>query len=338
MNRKPLDQHIVDEPSGFQFFQAVRLLEKIYPELKAVGKDALPHEEIVRFRSRVTLDFPASEIHEFRPRNDETDVGAPYEMLVNFMGLVGVSGVLPRAYSDLVLDRIRYRDTALWSFLDIFTHRSVSLFYKAWAKYRFPIGYERGNDDFTSSLMDLVGLGTGDLRGHMSLANGDESLLPYAGLITQKPHSVNAVENVLSDYFSTTARVDQFFGQWLKLSEQDTVSLGKRNHVLGRTAIAGSSIWDHQSKFRLRLGPLTLEQFQAFLPNGSAHSALGSILRFMVGLEFDFDVQLILMRTQVPASILTTRAKRRPMLGWTSFLKTTPVQEDDEQLVLSLNA
>lgn len=338
MNRKPLNQHLADDPSGFQFFQAVRLLEKIHPHLKSVGREALPHEETVRFRSRVTLDFPASEIHEFRPRNDETDVGPPMEMLVNFMGMVGVSGVLPRAYSDLVLDRIRYRDTALWAFLDIFTHRSVSLFYKAWAKYRFPIGYERGNDDFTSSLLDFIGLGTEALRGHMSLAAGDESLLPYAGLITQKPHSVNAVENVLSDYFNTTARVDQFFGQWLELSEQDTVSLGVRNHSLGRTAIAGTSVWDHQSKFRLRLGPLTLEQYQAFLPNGSAHAALGSILRFMVGLEFDFDVQLILMRTQVPACILTTRAKRRPMLGWTSFLKTTPVQQDDEQLVLGLNA
>jgi type VI secretion system protein ImpH len=338
VKQKPLDQHIVDEPSGFQFFQAVRLLEKIYPNLKPVGREALPHEEIVRFRSRVTLDFPASEIHELRPRNDETDVGPPFEMLVNFMGMVGVSGVLPRTYSDLVLERIRYRDTALWAFLDIFTHRSVSLFYKAWAKYRFPIGYEHGNDDFTSSLLDFVGLGTEALRGHMSLASGDESLLPYAGLITQKPHSVNAIENVLSDYFNTTARVDQFFGQWLKLSDQDIVSLGRRNHSLGRTAIAGTSVWDHQSKFRLRLGPLTLEQFQAFLPNGSAHQALGSILRFMVGLEFDFDVQLILMRKQVPASILTTRAKRRPMLGWTSFLKTTPVEQDDEQLVLSLNA
>lgn len=338
MNEQPLDQHLTDEPYGYQFFQAVRLLEKIFPDLKSVGKDALPHEEIVRFRSRVTLDFPASEIHELRRRNAETDVGPPLEMHVNFMGMVGVSGVLPRAYSDLVLERLRYRDTALWSFLDIFTHRSVSLFYKAWAKYRFPIGYELGNDDFTSSLLDFVGLGTNALRGQMYLEHGEESLLPYAGLITQKPHSVNAVENILSDYFDTTARIVQFFGQWLELSDNDTVSLGEQSNMLGRTAIAGSRVWDYQSKFRVRLGPLTLQQFQAFLPNGSAHKSLGSIVRFLVGLEFDFDVQLVLMQTQVPASILTTRAMRRPMLGWTSFLKTIPLSEDDEQLVLSLDA
>lgn len=338
MDERPLDQILIDEPSGFQFFQSVRLLEKVFPNLKAVGKDALPHEEVVRFRSRITLDFPASEVQELRSRDADNEVGPPFEMHVNFMGMVGVSGVLPRAYSDLVLERIRYRDTALWAFLDIFTHRSVSLFYKAWSKYRFPIGYELGNDDFTSSLLDFIGLGTADLRGQMHLEHGEESLLPYAGLITQKPHSVAAVENVLSDYFNVTAHLDQFFGQWLTLNEEDRTSLGRRSNILGQTAIAGSSIWDHQSKFRLQLGPMTLQQFQGFLPNGSAHKSLGSILRYMVGLEFDFDVQLILMRTQVPASILTTRAMRRPMLGWTSFLKTVPVDEDDGQLVLSLDA
>jgi predicted component of type VI protein secretion system len=56
----------------------------------------------------------------------------------------------------------------------------------------------------------------------------------------------------------------------------------------------------------------------------------------MVGQEFDYDIQLVLQKTQVPACILTTRAKRRPMLGWTSFLKTEPVNNDDDQLVLSL--
>jgi predicted component of type VI protein secretion system len=55
----------------------------------------------------------------------------------------------------------------------------------------------------------------------------------------------------------------------------------------------------------------------------------------MVGLELDFDVRLRLEAKQVPGVILTTRALRRPMLGWTTFLKTGPFAEDDEQLVLS---
>lgn len=333
---KPLNQELTDEPYRFEFFQAVRLLEKVFPEKRPVGRDAMPKEEIVRFRSRVALDFPASQIHEIRESVDENGDQQKPEMLVNFMGMVGVSGVLPTPYTDLVLDRIRHRDTAMWSFLDIFTHRAVSMFYRAWCKYRFPIGYERGNDEFTAYLYDIGGLGTKGLRGRLSLA--DESLLPYIGLIAQKPHSCNALENIVSDYFGTTAKIRQFFGQWLPLDSADYTRLGQRNSALGVSAIAGTQIWEQQSKFRVRLGPLPFKQFQDFLPNGSAHHPLKSIIRFMVGLEFDFDVQLILNKKQVPSSILTTRAQRRPMLGWTTFLKTKPFKKDDEQVVLQMDA
>lgn len=335
MADKPLNQILVDEPYRFEFFQAVRLLEKIFPEKRPVGRNAMPNEEIVRFRSRVALDFPASEIHEVRESFDERTNEEKLEMLVNFMGMVGVSGVLPQPYTDLVLDRIRHRDTAMWAFVDIFTHRSVSMFYRAWRKYRFPVGYERGNDDFTSYLFDLIGLGTEKLRGRMSLP--DESLLPYCGLIAQKPHSCNALQNVLSDYFLAKAEVRQFHGQWLNLEPSDYTRLGKRNSSLGESAIAGTRVWEQQSKFRVRLGPLDFQKFQAFLPVGSAHKPLRSIVRFMVGLEFDYDIQLVLKKKQVPSTILTTRAQRRPMLGWTAFLKTRPFQADDRQVVLQTN-
>lgn len=331
MAKKPLNRVLVDEPYRFDFFQAVRLLERIFPKKKAVGQEALPHEEPVRFRSRIALDFPPSDIHEMIESGDEEK--SP-EMLVNFMGMVGVNGVLPTHYTELVLGRIRYQDTAMWSFLDIFTHRAVSMFFRAWAKYRFPLAYERGNDDFTAYLFDITGLGTKGLRGRMNLQ--DESLLPYAGLISQKPHSANALENVLCDYFGTTAKALQFFGQWIALNKADLTKLGADNSNLGMSAIIGTKIWDQQSKFRIRMGPLMFKQFQAFLPNGSAYKQLRSIVKFIVGLEFDYDVQLTLKATQVPSAILTTKAVRRPMLGWTSFLKTKPFKRDDDQVVLAL--
>ncbi len=332
MADKPLDQILIDEPYRFEFFQAVRLLEKVFPERRAVGRNAMPKEEIVRFRSRVAVDFPASEIHEIRESIDEKTGEQRLEMLVNFIGMVGVSGVMPQPYTDLVLDRIRHRDTAMWSFLDIFTHRMASMFYRAWRKYRFPIGYERGNDDFTGYLFDLVGLGTKGLRGRMSLP--DESLLPYAGLIAQKPHSVNALENILSDYFGAPAKVQQFCGQWLNLEPADYTRLGRRNSGLGESAIAGTRVWEQQSKFRVCMGPVDFKHFQSFLPSGTANGPLRSIVKFIVGLEFDFDVQLILEKQQVPSTILTTRAMRKPLLGWTTFLKTKPFKADDRQVIL----
>jgi type VI secretion system protein ImpH len=140
--------------------------------------------------------------------------------------------------------------------------------------------------------------------------------------------------NILGDYFDVNAKVIQFFGQWLDLDRQSYTKLGAANSLLSRSAIIGTRIWDQQSKFRIILGALSFKQFQAFLPNGSAHNALNSVVRFMTGLEFDFDVKLKLAAAEVPSCILTTRAIRRPMLGWSSWLKTKPFTEDDEQVIL----
>lgn len=334
MAAKSLEKVILEEPYRFEFFQSIRLLEKMFPARKRVGGDAMPADEVVRFRSYVALDFPPSEIHEINEIVDEATGRQRLEMTIAVMGMVGVSGVLPTHYTELVLDRIRHRDTTLWSFLDIFTHRAVSLFYQAWAKYRFPVAYERGDDDFTSYLFDFAGLGTRGLRGRMDVE--DESLLPYVGLIAQKPHSASALDNIVEDYFDVKCTVRQFHGQWLKLEPVDHSLLGTQNRKLGFDTIAGTSIWDQRSKFRLELGPMDLQKFQAFLPVGSAYKPLRSIVKFFAGSEFDFDVHLVLEKKQVPSCILTTKALRRPMLGWTSFLKTQPFTADDRQVVLQM--
>lgn len=335
MSEKPLNQIFFDEPYRFEFFQAVRLMERLFPERKPVGGEALPADETLRFRSLVSLDFPPSEVFEINDYLDEFTERQRTEMTVCVMGMVGVSGVLPTHYTELVLDRTRHRDTAMWAFLDIFTHRAVSMFYLAWAKYRFPVGFERGTDEFTGYLFDLAGLGTRGLRGRMAIE--DESLLPYVGLIAQKPHSSSAIENIISDYFGVEAKIDQFSGQWLQMQEGDLTKLGKRNSELGVNSIAGSKIWDQQSKFRIKLGPLEFNKFQAFLPKGTANKPLGSITKLMTGIELDNDVQLILEKSQVPSCILTTKALRKPMLGWTSFMKTKPFVKDDEQVILQTN-
>lgn len=328
----PLNQRIFDEPERFQFFQAVRLLERMYPERTAVGRTPLPQNEAVRFRTHVSLDFPASEIQNLSEAEEENTDHRKIEMHVNFMGMAGISGVLPIHYTELIIDRKRYGDTALWAFLDIFSHRAISLFFRAWEKYRFPVNYERGKDDFTEFLFDFVGLGT---KGqHDKLGIDDENLLPYSGLIVQKPHSSSALQQTLSDYFGVPAKIKQFSGQWLNLDEESITNVGLKNSRLGLDTVVGTRVWDFQSKFRAVLGPLKFNKYVDFLPNGTGNKPLKSMIRFFVGEEFDFDVQLKLLAKEVPGCILTTRAKRRPMLGWTSFLKSKPFKKDDEQLVL----
>src|SRR5437660_12349289 len=89
----PLAHQLFDEPYRFGFFQAVRLLERIYADHDPVGQDADVSREAVRFRTRQTFSFPACEIHELNAQTEPD--AAPPEMVVSFMGLTGPLGVLP---------------------------------------------------------------------------------------------------------------------------------------------------------------------------------------------------------------------------------------------------
>ncbi len=328
----PLTQELFDEPYRFGFFQAVRLLERIYTDHEPVGQDADTNREVVRFRTRQTLSFPACEIHELT--SDALQDGAPPEMMVAFMGLTGPVGVLPHQYTELLMDRARYRDTALWSFLDIFNHRLISHFYRVWEKYHFPIAYERtGEDQFTGYLFDLIGMGTTGLRGRLSFK--DQSLLFYGGLIAQRPHSATAIGAIVGDYFDVSSNVAQFVGEWLKLGDNVT-RLGSANSQLGLSTIAGNKVWSDQSKFSVRIGPMNLKKFTTFVPMGSAFKPLTEIVRLLVGLEFEFNIQLVLERDEVPFCVLGSD-QNGPRLGWTSWLKTLDSVRDDDQVVLSSN-
>ena len=325
----PLTQQLFDEPYRFRFFQAVRVLERAKAHRKPVGQDAAANEEVVRFRTRQTFSFPACEIHDLT--DDPAQDSNPPEMMVSFMGVTGPLGVLPHQYTELLMDRIRYGDTALWSFLDIFNHRLISHFYRVWEKYHFPVAYERtGEDQFTAFLFDLIGLGTNGLRRRFSF--NDQSLLFYGGLIAQRPHSATAIAAIVSDYFAVPANVVQFPGEWLKLGD-NVSALGRANSQLGGNTIAGTRVWSEQSKFRVRVGPMSLKNFRRFVPVGQAYKPLTEILRFLSGLEFEFDVQLVLKKDEVPFSILGID-QHGPRLGWTSWLKTTEFHADDDQVVV----
>ena len=131
MQNRSIKSELFEEPYRFEFFQAVRLLQKLRPEKQTVGGDAMPRDELVRFRSRVAMEFPSSEVHEIIESVDDKTGEERLELFQNFMAMVGVSGAMPMHYTELVYSRLRYRDTAMWSFLDIFTHRLVSLFFRA---------------------------------------------------------------------------------------------------------------------------------------------------------------------------------------------------------------
>ncbi len=351
--------HLFDEPYEFDFFQAVRLLHKLLPERTPIGKGGPPSRETVRFRAWVSLNFPPSAIYDLTvPTALE-----PIPVLTQaFMGLFGPSGILPRHYTELMIrlqrdskgpERFLLRD---W--LDLFNHRLVSLFYRAWEKYRFVLPYERREyeradpDLFTRSLLSLTGLGIPPLRNRLTIATGlvhepaghesvlasvdDLSVLYYGGFFAHRPRNAVSLQALLRDYFQTPVQVIQFQGQWLVLEPQVQTRLGvvDGNCELGASAVVGDKIWNVQNKIRIRLGPLPYERFLGFLPDPTPTPfrkdffLLLHLVRLYVGPELDFDVQLVLKAEDVPEAQLSDEGTIGARLGWNTWIRTAPFQTD----------
>ncbi len=331
----PLDEVLFGEPYKFSFFQAVRLLERLRPQAGQVGYAGGPSREVVRFKTWQTLSFPPSEIRNLR--QDDSD--RPPTMTVAFAGLTGPMGVLPYCYTELILDRSRAGDRTASAFFDLFNHRILSLFYRAWQKYRPYLGYERGDaDPAARHLFDLMGLGLEPLRGRFSFP--DEALLFYAGLFSRRHRPAVGLERLLADYFGQPIEVHQFEGRWLRLEPEDCSTIGRdaAHNGLGTSLVLGGRVWDEQGKFRLRVGPLGLDAFLAFSPDGDAFRALGQLTRHYADAEFDFDVQLILKADEVPGCQLGRGAAVAPRLGRTAWLKSRPFARDAEDAVFAAGA
>jgi type VI secretion system protein ImpH len=369
-----LIDRLFDEPFGFDFFQAVRLLTRTAPNRVPVGQDGPFAREVVRFAQHLTLSFPASSIAElertYGPRHLRPDQARPAEdddkpprMTTSFMGFVGPMSALPIVYTEeLVGPQARRRGAAV-DFLDLFHHRLVSFFYRAWEKYNLPALWEKGaeygttpglesekeaaagqgaqpgtrpglgNDAFSVHLFDLIGLGLRPLRDRQAFP--DVSLLLYVGLFAQQHRSALMLERLLRDYFGHPVTILSFSGQWLRLEPEQRSRSGRKGtfNALGRDAVAGRKVWDVQSKFRVRIGPLTFSQFRDLLPGGTASDRLMQLVRLYVRAEIDFDVQLILKAEEVPACRMSRDPAGAARLSGYAWLKCREFTHNSDQAV-----
>jgi type VI secretion system protein ImpH len=335
LRMEDLPERLRDKPGDFSFFQAVRLLQQLAGAENPIGSFDRPSEEPLRIGVRPALSFPPTEIQSLA---DNPDAGGPLKMTVNFFGLTGPSGVMPTRYTELLVERMYAHDPTLKDFLDIFNHRLISLLYRAWEKYRFPVAYERGGADaFTGYMLDLIGLGTRGLQNRMAVP--DQALICYEGLLAQQPRSAEAFRQMLADYFAVPVEVQPFAGSWRPLDAGSRTCFGdgrSQSEQLGVGIVLGDEVWDQQSVVRVRLGPMTLAEYHDFLPGGSAHEPLKALARFFCGDDLDVEAQLILKREEAPRVSLGAEGAPPAKLGWVSWMFTKPLGRDPDETVMYL--
>ena len=322
---------VAREPYRYDFYQTLRRIECLYDHKPRWGTALRPVDEPVRLGQDPDLAFAPSPIASLEFGKD----GAPPRLQVRLFGLLGPNGPLPIHITEYVRHRLRHAgDSTLSRFLDLFHHRFLALFYRAWAQAQPHVNRDRpGEDHYLTYIGAFIGIAPATLRHRDSVP--DVAKLFHAGTLVRQVRDADGLAAIIRQFFRVPARIEEFVGHWLVLAPRDRTYLRAYGQNLGAGAVLGGRVWDHQSRFRIHLGPLTLTQYEAFLPaagsrtsgaarGGTSLKQLVDWVRFYLCFELDWDVRLHLKREEVPPLTLGGQGR----LGWTTWLGTRPSTSD----------
>jgi type VI secretion system protein ImpH len=319
-----LEQH----PERFEFHQALRLLEALDPDAPRIGRAVSVRQEGVVFGQPPELSFPSSSLAAYESRGP----GRPDRLDVRCFGLFGPNGALPLHLTEYAFSRDHQEgDGAFRRFVDIFHHRMISLFYRAWADTQPAVGYRGAEEDpFGDLLGAFVGLGLPGAREGDDLP--DHVRYYLAGLLSMQQRPAAALVPLLEAYLEVPVEVDEFVGEWQALPRDACRGLGSvtAGARLGIDSCIGERVWLCQGRIRVRCGPLSFARFETLLPEGPSLPGLACLLRSFVGLETLWDLCLVLRADQVPP----VRLGREGRLGWSSWLGTRQEAIDADDVVL----
>ena len=309
------------EPWRFDFFQALRLLENHYAERPRLGTSQVLHEDPpLRLGQNVSLDFPATALASW---NDALAV-MPERLQTWFFGLFGPNGPLPLHLSEYALQQA----PDLPRFADVFHHRLLCLFYRAWAEAQPTVQFDRhaqDEDRFSHYLAALFGLGMDSLRDRDALP--DLAKLSFAGHLSCQTRHADGLQALLAAHFGVPVRIEEFIGEWMDIAAHEQTRLGENRPagLLGQSAVLGARVFGCQHKIRVVLGPLSLEAYLAMLPRQAGAIELAASVRNYTGDELAWEVNLILRHEEIPPLRLDGSAQ----LGLTSWLGCKDGDADD---------
>jgi type VI secretion system protein ImpH len=321
---------LAEAPFRYDFYQTLRRIECLHAEKPRWGTARRPVDEPVRLGQDPDLSFAPAPLASF----DMADPGRPPRLQVRLFGLFGPNGPLPIHLTEYARERMRHTgDLTLARFLDLFHHRFIALFYRAWAQAQPSVNRDRPEQDrFTVYLGALLGLAPPAFRNRDTVP--DLAKFFHAGQLLRQPRNAEGLIAILRHYFGMPVAIQEFVGGWLDLSERDRTSLRRAGAPLGAGAVLGTRVWDRQHKMRVRMGPLTYREYEALLPGGDRLREVVDWVRGYLGFELAWDLGLVLARGEVPALALG----RGGRLGWTTWLGHRAADADADDLRIDAEA
>jgi type VI secretion system protein ImpH len=310
-------QTLAAAPYRWDFYAAMRALDANMPAMPRLGTARRPGDEPVRLSQAADLSFAASSLCHVDLSHR---LGKP-RVQVRFFGLFGPQGPLPLHLTAYARERRLHKgDETLQVFADLFHHRLLLLFYRAWAQAQPVVGLDRPAEDRWADLVGaLAGIGGPEWRGRDAAPHAAK--LRHAGTLARQARSADGLQGLLSDQLRVHFQVEPFVGRWMPLAMAERSRLGRGGRPsssaqLGASAVLGAAVFDRQHHIRLHAGPLDRATFESLLPGGRALPALRDLVRQFIGDELGWDLRLELRADARQRLRLGQQAR----LGWTTWL------------------
>lgn len=299
-----------------EFSQLVRLAERF------CRTEGIP----LRFKNEASLSFAVSDVS--RLSLETKNKTKQLEIVVAFIGLIGGTGLMPEPYREYLLERLQAKDTTLLAFLDLFHDQLFHLLYRVDSISHFYLDFEQSKtSEITQTLSALAGQKT-PLPKDLSLY--------FSGLLSEQVRSADSLIKILHMYFGVPIQLENFTSHWLWLNEDERSHLTHSgNNALSKTAILGKRVALVEDRLTIIVGPIDVSAFYQFLPGQPALSELQQIMQAFCGLEFDFDVKLLLKQSSLPKCVISKQQQSR--LGWTSTLASKTTEKNTLTIKISHN-
>jgi type VI secretion system protein ImpH len=307
-------EQLCAEPWRYGFLNLLRRLGAD-PRMPPIGCARRPQAEPFRLGQQPSLTFAPREIAEVGMHDGRLRVK------LFGLGMLGPNGPLPIHVTEIARDRLESgHDSTLVDFLDMFHHRYLTLFYRAWSSAQATAGLDRPDDErFSFYVASLFGqkpeeMAQGRLPSHARMAASSH--------LVREARNPDGLRATLAQFFGVPVALDEYIWQWIEVEAAERSRLGTPGapSIMGDGALLGEQVPDRQHKFRLVVGPLELEQYLRFTPQGADLPLLVEWVRAFVGYEFAWELELRIKTHCAPPATLGGPEQ----LGWTGWLGRSP--------------
>jgi type VI secretion system protein ImpH len=298
------------EPWRFDYFTVLRHLERTFADRPRIGDSAARREEFVQLGQDPFMDFPASNLARVVHSDNKA-----LQVFVKYLGLLGPQGALPLAITEESYHYLLAQDDSFPRFLDVFNHRFIQLFFRAWADSRPIVQHDRPEADrFVAYIGSAIGVGSKPYQNLDSVP--DAAKLGFAGILGAQAKCASRLAGAVCGLFDVRAEVEEFIGTRLIIEPGEWTTLGGRYNILGEDALLGRTIFSVQDKIRVRIFTKSLAQYIRFLPTGDLCEPLADLVFFYNGEQLDWDAELA-----IPSGAAEPiRLGKFGQLGWTTWM------------------